>query len=169
MNKQSITTPAKPKRLIALDALRGFTIAAMIIVNDPGSWSHVYAPLKHAEWNGCTLTDLVFPFFLFVVGVSIALAALIIIVDLWGYTKWTHLGRVYGANAITSYVLAGMLTLVFYSSIFGGASLNGLFMDVMTGIGIAAKLASLMYAVIYTLIVYIPAYILYRNKIFIKV
>ena len=373
MNRQSITAPAKPKRLISLDALRGFTIAAMVIVNDPGSWSHVYAPLRHADWNGCTLTDLVFPFFLFVVGVSIALAyswrleahrpkkdlykkiifrtikiyllglflwlwpdfdfgairwagvlqrisvvflvcallflntnwktqikiaagilvaywifmayipvpgigvpdlggpeknwahwidsvllpgvmwqktwdpegilstfpaivsgisgmlvgrliltvkdenkklvwlfftgfamfvaggiwnwffplnkniwtssyvlytsgfatlalaALILIVDVWGYTKWTHLGRVYGANAITSYVLAGMLTLVFYSSIFGGASLNGLFMDAMTGIGIAAKLASLMYAVIYILVIYIPAYILYRNKIFIKV
>ena len=374
MNEQTITTPAKPKRLIALDALRGFTIVAMVIVNDPGSWSHVYAPLRHAEWNGCTPTDLIFPFFLFVIGVSIALAyswrlethrpkkdlykkiifrtikiyllglflwlwpdfdfgairwagvlqrisvvflvcallflntnwktqikiagsilvaywilmayipvpgigtpdlaigpeknwahwldsillpgvmwqktwdpegifstfpsivsgisgmlvgrliltvkdenkklvwlfftgfamfivggiwnwffplnkniwsssyvlytsglatlsltALIIIVDIWGYTKWTHLGRVYGANAITSYVLAGMLTLVFYSSIFGGAPINGLFMDAMIGIGIAAKLASLMYAVIYTLIVYIPAYILYRNKIFIKV
>ncbi|MCK4749719.1 MAG: DUF5009 domain-containing protein, partial [Bacteroidales bacterium] len=68
------STPAKSKRLISLDALRGFTIAAMVIVNDPGSWNHVYGPLKHAEWNGCTLTDLVFPFFLFIVGISIALA-----------------------------------------------------------------------------------------------
>ena len=46
----------------------------MIIVNDPGSWSHVYAPLRHAEWNGATPTDLVFPFFLFIVGVSISLS-----------------------------------------------------------------------------------------------
>lgn len=108
MKKQFLTTSAKPKRLISLDALRGFT-------------------------------------------------------------KWTQLGRVHGANAIASYALAGMLTLVFYSRIFGGASLNVLFMNAMTSIGVAAKLASLMYAVIYTLIVYIPAYILYRNKIFIKV
>lgn len=61
-------------RLISLDALRGFTVAGMIIVNVPGSWSHVYAPLLHAKWHGATPTDLVFPFFLFIVGVSIALA-----------------------------------------------------------------------------------------------
>ncbi len=64
----------KSNRLISLDAFRGYTIAAMIIVNDPGSWSHVYAPLLHAQWHGATPTDLVFPFFLFIVGVSIALA-----------------------------------------------------------------------------------------------
>jgi predicted acyltransferase len=61
-------------RLISLDAFRGFTILFMIIVNTPGSWSHVYAPLLHAEWNGATPTDYVFPFFLFIVGVSIVLA-----------------------------------------------------------------------------------------------
>lgn len=62
------------KRLISLDAFRGFTIAGMIIVNDAGSWSHVYPPLRHASWHGITPTDFVFPFFLFIVGVSIALA-----------------------------------------------------------------------------------------------
>lgn len=62
------------QRLLSLDAFRGFTIALMIVVNDPGSWSHVYTPLLHAEWHGVTPTDLVFPFFLFIVGVSIALA-----------------------------------------------------------------------------------------------
>ncbi|MFN8256156.1 MAG: DUF5009 domain-containing protein [Bacteroidales bacterium] len=60
------------KRLISLDAFRGFTIAAMILVNNPGSWEHVYEPLEHAKWNGITPTDLVFPFFLFIVGVAIA-------------------------------------------------------------------------------------------------
>jgi predicted acyltransferase len=391
------------KRLISLDALRGYTIALMVIVNDPGSWSHVYPPLLHAEWHGITLTDLVFPFFLFIVGVSITLAytkrlnagaerrdlykkivsrtvkimllgwflwlwpkfnldgmryvgvlprisivflvcaliflhtswkqqvwiasltligywllmalvpvpiddvirtalatgqveysegllnigpisqissgfiaanyepgvnitawldrllvpgrfwqvtwdpeglmstfpaivtgmigmlvgklivsiddahkkltwiffmgfsmyllggawgwfmplnknlwsssytlwtagmctmglaACILVVDMLGYTRGTKIGRVYGANAIASYVLAGMLTLVFYSAIFGGASLNGLWMDGLTGLGIAPKLASFGYAVLYMLIIYIPAYILYRKKIFIKV
>ena len=58
------------KRLIALDVLRGLTIALMIMVNTPGSWAYVYAPLRHAKWHGCTPTDLVFPFFLFIVGVS---------------------------------------------------------------------------------------------------
>jgi predicted acyltransferase len=391
------------KRLISLDALRGYTIVLMVIVNDPGSWSHVYPPLLHADWHGITLTDLVFPFFLFIVGVSITLAyakrldagaekkdlykkivsravkimllgwflwlwpnfsfegmryvgvlprisivflvcaiiflntnwkqqiwiasiiligywllmalvpvpiddvirdalvtgqvqysagmldigsirqvsdgfiaanyepgvnitawldrllvpgsfwqvtwdpeglmstfpaiatgvigmligrlilsiedpykkltwifftgfsmyllgaawgwfmplnknlwsssytlwtagmctmglaAAILVVDILGYTRGTKLGRVYGANAITSYVLAGMLTLVFYSDIFGGVSLSGLWMDGVTSIGIAPKLASLLYAIIYMLIIYVPAYILYRKRIFLKV
>ena len=61
-------------RLISLDFFRGLTIAAMIVVNDPGSWSYVYPPLRHADWHGVTPTDLVFPFFLFIVGVSIVLA-----------------------------------------------------------------------------------------------
>ena len=61
-------------RLLSLDAFRGITIAGMILVNNPGSWADVYAPLRHADWDGCTPTDLVFPFFLLIVGVSIALA-----------------------------------------------------------------------------------------------
>ena len=368
-----LSTAIKQKRLVSLDALRGFTIAAMVIVNDPGSWSHVYRPLEHAAWNGCTLTDLVFPFFLFIVGVSITLAyskrldagtprkslyrkilirslniyllgiflwlfpqfdfssirwvgvlpriafvflacallflntnwkqqirigavillvywiwvayipvpgfgkpdlsgpemnwanyldtlilpgvmwqktwdpegilstfpaivsgiigmligklyltvkdenkrlvwlyfigfslfltgslwnwffpinkniwtssyvlytsglgtlglaTCILIVDIWGYTKWTFLGRVYGANAITSYVLSGMLTLVFYGLKIGGDSLNQHFMSGLTSIGFAPRLASVLYAIIYMLIIFIPALILYRRKIFIKI
>jgi len=364
---------AKSKRLVSLDALRGFTIAAMVIVNDPGSWSHVYPPLLHAEWNGCTLTDLIFPFFLFIVGISIALAytkrleanlpkkdiyrkiitrtvtiyvlglflwlwpefdfgairwagvlqrisvvflacaliflntswkqqikigavvlilywifvayvpvpgigkpdlsvpeknwanyldsillpgvmwqktwdpegilstfpsivtgiigmlvgqlylsvkdeykrlallffvgfclflaggawnwffpinknlwtssfvlytaglgtlglaACILIVDVWGYTKWTFLGRVYGANAITSYVLAGMLTLIFYGVRLGGASMNEWFMGSLTPLGLDPKFVSMLYAIIYMLIIFVPALILYRRKIFIRV
>lgn len=58
------------QRLLALDVLRGITIAGMITVNNPGSWSHIYTPLRHAAWNGCTPTDLVFPFFVFVMGVA---------------------------------------------------------------------------------------------------
>ncbi|MFC4722632.1 acyltransferase family protein [Geojedonia litorea] len=57
-------------RLISLDVLRGLTILLMILVNTPGSWAYVYPPLRHADWHGCTPTDLVFPFFLFIVGVS---------------------------------------------------------------------------------------------------
>lgn len=407
MSELQASKPASFQRLISLDALRGFTIAAMVIVNDPGSWEHVYAPLQHARWHGLTATDLVFPFFLFIVGVSIAfaytkrleaglpkkdiyrkiiwrsikiyavglllrlwpeflwlefdfahlrwvgvlqriavvfligailfmntdwkkqlaiaaallvgywlvmalvpvpideviretltsgtvisghgempvggitqisdgfiaanfepgvnleawldravvpgpfyevtwdpegllstfpalvttilgmligkliltikdqykkltylffigfallavgefwsytfplnknlwtssfvlytgglatmgLAACILIVDVWGYVRWTGLGRVYGANAITTYVLAGMLTWVFYRDSLWGISLSGTFMETITGIGVPDKFASFLYAFIYMLIIYIPAYILYRKKIFIK-
>lgn len=61
-------------RLLSLDILRGLTIILMIIVNDPGSWNHVYAPFLHADWNGLTPTDYVFPTFIFIVGVSIVLS-----------------------------------------------------------------------------------------------
>ena len=59
-------------RLTSLDVFRGLTIASMLLVNNPGSWSYIYPPLKHAEWHGCTPTDLVFPNFLFIVGVAMA-------------------------------------------------------------------------------------------------
>ena len=58
------------KRILALDILRGITIAGMIMVNNPGSWGSIYAPLAHAEWLGLTPTDLVFPFFMFIMGIS---------------------------------------------------------------------------------------------------
>jgi predicted acyltransferase len=61
-------------RLVSLDVFRGLTVALMLLVNHPGDWGHIYAPLAHAEWHGCTLADLVFPFFLFIVGVSIVFA-----------------------------------------------------------------------------------------------
>ena len=52
-------------RYYSLDVFRGATVALMILVNNPGTWSKMFSPLEHAEWEGCTLTDLVFPFFLF--------------------------------------------------------------------------------------------------------
>ncbi|GAA5524447.1 hypothetical protein Maes01_01004 [Microbulbifer aestuariivivens] len=61
-------------RLMSVDLLRGLAIAAMVLVNNPGSWSYVYAPMAHAEWHGWTPTDVIFPLFLFVVGMSIVLA-----------------------------------------------------------------------------------------------
>ena len=64
----------KSERLLSLDFFRGATIAAMILVNNPGSWGNVYAPLLHAEWHGWTPTDLIFPFFLYIVGVAITFA-----------------------------------------------------------------------------------------------
>jgi predicted acyltransferase len=89
MDSQSTENKAS-SRLIALDAFRGLTIAAMILVNFPGNGDAVYAPLEHAAWNGITPTDLIFPFFLFIVGVAIA----------FSYTKRLEsglpMGRVYG-------------------------------------------------------------------------
>lgn len=62
--------PDTSDRLLSLDAFRGLTIAGMVLVNNPGSWAWVYAPLAHAEWHGWTPTDLIFPYFLFIVGVA---------------------------------------------------------------------------------------------------
>jgi predicted acyltransferase len=64
----------KPTRLLSLDVFRGMTIAGMVLVNNPGTWSAIYSPLKHAEWHGATPTDFIFPFFLFIVGIAIPIA-----------------------------------------------------------------------------------------------
>ena len=64
----------KNERVIAVDVLRGMTVLLMIVVNNPGNWNAVYAPLLHAKWHGCTPTDLVFPTFIFVLGIAIPLA-----------------------------------------------------------------------------------------------
>ena len=77
MTNPQTTVPvdaAKAERLLSLDAFRGITIAGMILVNNPGTWGAIYDPLEHAAWHGWTPTDLIFPFFLFIVGVSISLA-----------------------------------------------------------------------------------------------
>src|SRR4029079_10378528 len=71
--RQETAAPSR-ERLRALDIFRGATIAGMILVNDAGDWNKTYAPLLHAEWNGWTPTDLIFAFFLFIVGVAIALS-----------------------------------------------------------------------------------------------
>ncbi len=65
---------ANGERLISLDVFRGMTIAGMVLVNNPGTWSHIYDPLEHAAWHGLTPTDWIFPFFLFIVGIAIPIA-----------------------------------------------------------------------------------------------
>jgi predicted acyltransferase len=62
--------PAVRERLLSLDVFRGMTVAGMLLVNDPGSWGAIYPPLEHAPWNGWTPTDLIFPFFLFIAGIT---------------------------------------------------------------------------------------------------
>lgn len=70
MSSHNPQSTGSSERIVAIDLLRGITVAGMILVNNPGSWADMYAPLRHAEWNGLTPTDLVFPFFLFIMGVS---------------------------------------------------------------------------------------------------
>lgn len=65
---------ARSERLLALDVFRGMTVAGMLLVNNPGSWSAIYPPLEHAPWNGWTPTDLIFPFFLFIVGITTSIS-----------------------------------------------------------------------------------------------
>ena len=126
-----------------------------------GFWNWVF-PINKNLWTSS--------YVLYTAGLgTLALAACILVVDIWGYTKWTFLGRVYGANAITSYVLAGMLTLVFYRMKIGGLSLNEWVMNGLTPIGLDPKFISMLYAVIYMLLIFIPALILYKKKIFIKI
>jgi predicted acyltransferase len=367
-----MTDISTPSRLISLDALRGFTIMAMITVNDPGSWDHVYAPLLHAEWNGVTPTDYIYPFFIFMVGVAIVLgyqkrldskapkgemaqkilwrtlkifgvglflwlfpafdfgglrwagvlqrialvflpcallflytdwrfwlkvgiatligywiimayvpvpgigapdlsvpiknwahyldsialpgvmwqktwdpegilstfpaivtgisgmlagrlildvkddyrrltklffwgfvmltlgevwgwffpinkniwtssyvmhtsglafmtlAASLLVVDKLGYARWTKPGVIFGANSITAYVLASLLTALFYKGYGGYLGLNELWMNGLASIGLSAKFASLTYALLYVGIVFVPVYWLYKKKIFVK-
>src|SRR5215212_4734637 len=69
---ESTVAPLRPKRerLVSLDVFRGITIAGMLLVNNPGTWSAIYPPLEHAAWNGWTPTDVIFPFFLFIVGIT---------------------------------------------------------------------------------------------------
>ncbi len=64
----------RPERLLSLDVFRGMTVAGMLLVNNPGTWSAIYPPLEHAAWNGWTPTDLIFPFFLFIVGITTELS-----------------------------------------------------------------------------------------------
>jgi predicted acyltransferase len=94
---------------------------------------------------------------------SMTLAAFILLIDVMGKTKWTTVGRVFGMNSIAAYVLSGMLTFIFY------AGMNTAFIDAMTGIGMAPKLASFIYALFYVGIIFIPAYVLYKKRIYIKV
>jgi predicted acyltransferase len=86
------------KRIESVDILRGFTISAMILVNTPGSWSFVYSPLLHAEWHGLTPTDLIFPFFLFIVGISVFFA----------YQNKPNVKSTYIKIAVRSFKLIGL-------------------------------------------------------------
>jgi len=68
--RDEVLRPNRVERLVSLDVFRGMTVAGMLLVNNPGSWGAIYPPLAHAAWHGWTPTDLIFPFFLFIVGIT---------------------------------------------------------------------------------------------------
>lgn len=94
-------------------------------------------------------------------------AAFTYLIDVNGYRKF-KMSQVFGTNSIFTYVLAGVLSSIFYSDFILGMELNTFFVESLIDIGIYPKLASLLYAIIYVIIIYIPAYYLYKKKIFIK-
>ena len=136
--QSSSPTGTSSGRVLSVDVLRGITIAFMVLVNDPGDWGHVYSELEHAKWNGWTLTDLVFPNFLFIVGASIIFSlasrvargesrrqlaghvlrrsvtifVLAMILNLIPYFRFTHL-RLYGVlpRIALCYLCAGLICL----------------------------------------------------------
>jgi len=93
MSQQAVeTTSYAPGRVVSVDLLRGLTVALMILVNDPGDWDHVFRQLDHADWSGWTLTDLVFPTFLFVMGVAMVFS--MDAREARGDSQWARAGKV---------------------------------------------------------------------------
>lgn len=126
----------KPGRVLSVDVLRGLTIALMILVNDPGDWKHVFGQLDHAEWNGWTLTDLVFPTFLFIVGASIVFS--MVARQARGDCKATLAGRIFvRAGKI---FLLDLILAYFPRMHWGGLRLYG----VLTRIAVCYLIAALI-------------------------
>lgn len=128
--------PPRAERLLSLDVFRGLTVAAMLLVNNPGTWSAVYDPLEHAEWHGWTPTDLIFPFFLFIVGVSMAYSLVPRL------ERGDPRGRLFGKAAKRSAILVG-LGLLLAAFPYYNLDLSHLrFPGVLQRIGLAFFLAS---------------------------
>jgi predicted acyltransferase len=96
------------------------------------------------------------------------LATMIFMTEIKGYKKWTSFGIIYGSNAITIYVLASLLSYFFYEMPLGQSSLNQYWLTAASGAGLDPKMASMMYALSYVLLLFIPAYLLYKRRIFIR-
>jgi predicted acyltransferase len=124
------------------------------------AWNWVF-PLNENIWTSS--------FVLFTSGLAaMTLASCIFIVDILNYRKPFQFGVIYGMNAIAIYVLADIIALPFYVIKFGGSSLNEYFFNIFTSLGAAPKFVSMIYAIMYVGILFIPAYLLYRRKIFIR-
>jgi predicted acyltransferase len=128
---------AGQSRLVSLDVFRGMTIAGMVLVNNPGTWSAIYPPLKHAEWHGITPTDYIFPFFLFIVGVAIPLA-LGRRVELGGVTKEVYL-KIFRRAALI--FLLGLILAAFPYFAFSTLRIPG----VLQRIAVCYLIASLIF------------------------
>jgi len=129
------------ERIISVDIFRGLTIAAMILVNNPGTWSNVYAPFLHADWHGLTPTDLIFPFFLFIVGMSITFA----------YTKKKEAGI---NSDVYKKIISRTLKLIFLGLFLGAFTLSIPFIKDISGwripgvlqrIGVVFFIASILF------------------------
>ncbi|MDH5398782.1 MAG: DUF5009 domain-containing protein [Cyclobacteriaceae bacterium] len=133
----------KKERLVALDVFRGITIASMILVNTPGSWSYVYPPLRHAEWHGFTPTDLVFPFFLFAVGAAMSFS-----LRKYGDDKSGAVKKILSRTLIIFFIGVFMNAFPFYTLGEEGASFMDLsrfrFMGVLHRIGLAYGAGALL-------------------------
>ncbi|GAB2991504.1 lpg1661 family Dot/Icm T4SS effector [Cyclobacterium sediminis] len=123
-------------------------------------WAQVFPINKHLWTSSFTLITGGAGF--------IGLGASYFLVDILGKKKGTSVGIIFGANAISVYVLADVLSLFFYGFEIGGQSLNAHFLDLFTGIGLPVNLVSMLYAILFVMINFIPAYLLYKKKIFIK-
>src|SRR5690606_30582130 len=99
---------------------------------------------------------------------SLTLGAVYFLVDIKGKTKGTYVGIVFGANAIAVYVLADLLSLIFYRLSFGGQAVNQHFVTALSDAGLQPAFSSMLYAFLFVAINFIPAYILYKKRIFIK-
>ncbi|WP_268122264.1 acyltransferase family protein [Roseivirga pacifica] len=126
----------KTERLLSLDVFRGLTIALMILVNNPGSWGHVYPPLLHADWHGVTPTDLVFPFFLFIIGVSLYMS----------YSKYDHkLSKQSAIKIIKRSALIFLIGLALHFYPFYNKSFESIrIMGVLQRIGLAYLIAAFL-------------------------
>ncbi|MCU0407683.1 MAG: hypothetical protein MUD02_01930, partial [Bacteroidales bacterium] len=142
-------------KVMMLSALGLLTLSAGV------AWSWVF-PTNENLWTSS--------FVLVTSGLAaMLLASGIFLVDILHLNGWlARFGIIYGSNAITVYVLADILAILFYGTGFGGASLNSHFFNIITSAGIGPKIASMAYGLLFVLINFIPALILYRRKIFIK-
>ncbi len=138
-----------------------FMVVGFLLTSAGAMWHYVF-PINKNIWTSS--------FVLFTSGMALmTLGSMIFVVDILGYKKWTKFGVIYGSNAISVYVLAWILGYFFYRMQIGGLSLNRQFFELFANnLGMAPKFVSMMYALLYVGITFIPAYILYRKKIFIK-
>ncbi|MGI9288414.1 MAG: acyltransferase family protein [Pseudomonadales bacterium] len=126
---------SNPQRFVALDVFRGIAIAAMILVNTPGSWDHIYAPLAHSEWHGCTPTDLIFPFFLFITG-----SAMVFAFRKYEFRLSAEAMRSIGRRMLLLFLIGLFLNWFGFWADFAGLRIMGVLQRIGLAYGLAAVL-----------------------------